>query len=48
MGSAFIFFFRLFLDRASAANKVHDDGDQGKEQKQMDQKTADVKDKESA
>jgi hypothetical protein len=35
-------------DRSSASDKVHDDGDQSKEQKQMNQKAADVKDKESA
>jgi hypothetical protein len=35
-------------DRSPASNKVHDDGDQSKEQEQVNQKATDVKDEESA
>jgi hypothetical protein len=36
------------LDSPSAANEVHDDGDQGKEEQQVNQEAADVQNKESA
>jgi hypothetical protein len=36
------------LYRSSAADEVHDDRDQGKDEKQVNQKAADVKDEESA
>jgi hypothetical protein len=36
------------LDRSSAANEVHDDGDQGEDKQQMNQEAAYVQDKEPA
>jgi hypothetical protein len=47
MGSAVCFTLRL-LDRSSATDKVHDDGDQGKDKQQVNQEAADVQDKEPA
>lgn len=42
------FCFLGSLDRSSAADKVHDDGDQSKEEQQVNKEAADVQDEESA
>jgi hypothetical protein len=36
------------LDRSSATDEVHDDGDQGKDQEQVNQEAADVQHEEPA
>jgi hypothetical protein len=36
------------LDSSSAADKVHDEGDDGKDQQQMNEEAADVEDKKTA
>jgi len=36
------------LDSSSATDEVHDDGDQGKDEQQMDQEAADMQDEEPA
>ena len=47
MGSAFVFeMCSLVLDGASAADKIHDDRDQSKDQQQMNEEAAHVKNEE--
>jgi hypothetical protein len=48
MGFGLCFAFWCGLDCSPAADKVHDDGDQSKEEQQVNEEAADMQDEESS